>query len=465
MLKYGGFKVIRSCYQTLDVISEKVVKYSLVHGHQSDKLKKANDFDNCAHVCEILWKARKIELEDPRKQNFMLRHESYTHPNVIFEDGVTLLTLTPTHAIFAKCPVDVHAHSTGPFFYINQFNHCKHLILIPMNHFIALTNDVNALPFNPDSVSYVLLSNTGRCGSTLLTQLFEDKVKNAVAVSEPDFVMAMVTNHDDMNPALRQKMIKGCIFALTASAIRRFRHENPKSQHYNVLIKPKAHGIALTHEIAQAFPKMKHLYLYRNPTEYYKSLKTVYRALLHPVVDILMMKLSIKMEQDDFILSQFAMGNRSEKNEQLQLMKDTLKTYSSKQKTVLLIGLYVANLLSVKHQAKEFGIDFKVISFQELKDTPEAVFKDVIDFCGIAINEEANFKALPDSDSQQNSVLSRSNLSNYQTTVTDKEKKLIDALLQSCQLPSIAEFSNQSRDFQKQLQLQSHSLVCSQETI
>ncbi|TRY75435.1 hypothetical protein TCAL_09502 [Tigriopus californicus] len=432
MLKYGGFKMIRSFYQTLDVISEKVVKYSLVHGHQSDKLKKANDFENCAHV-----------------------HESYTHPNVIFEDGVTLLTLTPTHAIFAKCPedIDVHAHSTGPFFYINQFNHCKHLILIPLNLFIALTNDVDALPFNPESVSYVLLSNTGRCGSTLLTQLFEDKVKNAVAISEPDFVMAMVTNHENINYAFRQKLIRGCVFALTASAIRRFKHDNPKNQHYNVLIKPKAHGIALTPELAQAFPSMKHLYLYRHPIEYYKSLKAVYRALLHPLVDILMMKLSIKMEQDEFILSQFPFANRSDTNEHLQLMKGALNAYSSKQKTVLLIGLYVANLLSIKHQAKELGIDFKVISFQELKDTPEIVFKDVIDFCGIAINEDANFKALPDSDSQQNSVLSRSNLSNYQTPVTDQEKKLIDALLQICHLPSILEFSNHSLEFQKQLQL------------
>jgi hypothetical protein len=50
-----------------------------------------------------------------------------------------------------------------------------------------------------------------------------------------------------------------------------------------VLIKPKAHGISIAKELSELYPDMKHLYMYRHPEEYVRSLRTVYRSLLHPV--------------------------------------------------------------------------------------------------------------------------------------------------------------------------------------
>ena len=93
------------------------------------------------------------------------------------DPSVTLLSVDEDHAIFVDCgEVDVHDHiRTGPFFYINQFNHCERIIQIPIPQFMKLMEDnAEASPI-PD-VNLILLSNTGRCGSTLLTQLFEKQV-------------------------------------------------------------------------------------------------------------------------------------------------------------------------------------------------------------------------------------------------------------------------------------------------
>ena len=59
---------------------------------------------------------------------------------------------------------------------LQQFNHCQRIIQIPIPQFMKLMED-NAEASPTSDVNLILLSNTGRCGSTLLTQLFEKQVR------------------------------------------------------------------------------------------------------------------------------------------------------------------------------------------------------------------------------------------------------------------------------------------------
>ena len=68
--------------------------------------------------------------------------------------------------------------------YINQYNLCSELIRMPNESFLRLADELG----DPMG-KIVILSNTGRCGSTLLTQLFEQLPKT-VAISEPEVLMA-----------------------------------------------------------------------------------------------------------------------------------------------------------------------------------------------------------------------------------------------------------------------------------
>jgi len=47
---------------------------------------------------------------------------------------------------------------------------------------------------------------------------------------------------------------------------------------------------------------MKHLYMYRHPEEYVRSLRTVYRSLLHPVARSLLLYISFGMGMQVSIL-------------------------------------------------------------------------------------------------------------------------------------------------------------------
>jgi len=73
MLSYIGFKSLRSLSEVLNAFSTALITYSVKNGWQSEKKDKADNFDTCAHVFNIVWKARKIELEGAKLGNFMLK--------------------------------------------------------------------------------------------------------------------------------------------------------------------------------------------------------------------------------------------------------------------------------------------------------------------------------------------------------------------------------------------------------
>ena len=127
---------------------------------------------------------------------------------------------------------------------------------IPLDYFVQLAEEIGDPPG-----TLVLLSNSGRCGSTLLTQLFEG-MPNTLAISEPEVLMPFAHDalFDDVPRERRLVLIRSCIRLLCKSA-RIDKNGVPPT----VLIKPKAHGIAIAKELSELYPEMKHLYMYRHP--------------------------------------------------------------------------------------------------------------------------------------------------------------------------------------------------------
>jgi len=73
MFSYLGFKSVRSLSEVFNAFSSALITYSVKNGWQREKRSKADHFDTCAHVFDIVWKAKRIELEGARLGNFMLK--------------------------------------------------------------------------------------------------------------------------------------------------------------------------------------------------------------------------------------------------------------------------------------------------------------------------------------------------------------------------------------------------------
>lgn len=289
-----------------------------------------------------------------------------------------------------------------------------------------------------------------------MTQLFEE-LPGTVAISEPEALMPFAADRDlfrknandesedeSMEGPKRKEYLRAVIEALCFSARKEI--QNANNRRCNIVIKPKAHGIGVTKELADLYPEMHHLYLFRHPTQYVTSLKSVFDSLLHPVIHSTLMRLSIKMGVESFLLSHFSRLDHP-KARQMKRLIDTVEM--KKNKLNLFAALFCSNMMSVQEQS-EYGINFKVVSYHELieKENVDRIVIDLARFCHI---DHDNRVELPEGDSQTNSGLSRQHLQSYKKSLGEDEIELIDNVLNECGFPSCKDFPIDSHSMATQV--------------
>ncbi len=363
------------------------------------------------------------------------------------------MSITEDSVLFAVCDVDVHSHDVGPFFYINQFNHVKRIIRIPIQHFITVVKTEGPEHVPEEDLKLVFLSNVGRCGSTVLTQVFE-KLPHTVSISEPECLMPFAADPDlfstkkvedqQQRGFTRQEALEACIVALVASS------NAGGETKTNIVIKPKAHAIAVTTEIDEIFRgRVKHLYLYRHPAQYVTSVTTVFNSLLHPVVRSAVVRFSIKMGMENFLMTHFP--DRSSRR--AQSMRSLMDKVDLTKNSYRFAALFCANILSLVEHCETGGLDFKFVSYHELIKDTDSVMAEVSRYCGMEGRLEGEERlALPEGDSQGNSGLSRQHLNNYKKSLDDNKIREIDHVLQAFKLPTCETFPIDSRSFEKMLE-------------
>ena len=89
------------------------------------------------------------------------------------------MCLDTKYAWFAICHESVFNHTSGPFVCINQYDYIDYVVRIPLKFFIQLAANIAPIPAD---LNIVLLTNIGRCGSTLLSQMFEE-MPNTITIS------------------------------------------------------------------------------------------------------------------------------------------------------------------------------------------------------------------------------------------------------------------------------------------
>ena len=77
----------------------------------------------------------KQEKFDSKAQNQIIAftfeyfsHEDFVHPEVIFSENVSLMSLDHEQVLFAVSNAEVHLHSVGPFYPQNQYRNLYHII-------------------------------------------------------------------------------------------------------------------------------------------------------------------------------------------------------------------------------------------------------------------------------------------------------------------------------------------------
>lgn len=320
--------------------------------------------------------------------------ETIDPKNIIENPNISLYCLEPQNqrAIFVKIPLDIDL-SQSPFLYQAQYENAQTLLAVPFEEFYQLASEIE--PIN----KLVLIYSVGRCGSTLLSKVF-NQVDPVLSLSEPDVFSQIVgmRNPDGSSDREIARLLEVCIYLQCKPTL--------KGKPACCVIKLRSFCIELGDLIRQIFPDATEIFLYRNAEDVVKSSIRAFQFLSNLLPTI--------KENIDFY-SRF-----------IPLLKDYSSYIDFTDSHA--IDLHTTAWLSVMQRylslyAQRSSIC--AVRYEDLVVNPQQIIASIFKKCGLPIAEVANAYKVFEKDSQRGSNLSQEN-----TRQNDREQPDILAIHQ-----------------------------------
>ncbi len=186
----------------------------------------------------------------PDRADFLTIHEGFKPIQYLRRDEVTLYTADEFNAYFVETneDVDIYSSDTEPLLYQSQFQHAQKLLKVPWEVCHHFAKEL-AKHGNP---KVILLSNTSRCGSTLLAQMFECTGRVLTLSGVEVFVKIVKWPH-----LLNQRT------GILETVIRLYTKPH-RMKPLAFLLKPKGGCTPLVPQVYAACPWVHHIFMYRN---------------------------------------------------------------------------------------------------------------------------------------------------------------------------------------------------------
>ena len=141
-------------------------------------------------MCNIEWRYNFEPAYANSIRDFLLSHHSFTSPDVVLQDNMTLYSIDMDKAIFVEAAnnLRVWERECGSFYSEMQYRYATRVIVIYSETVKRLLSK-----FALNVPRLILISNIERCGSTLLAQAFDCSGK-CVAFCEPSVINALNAN-------------------------------------------------------------------------------------------------------------------------------------------------------------------------------------------------------------------------------------------------------------------------------
>jgi len=166
--------------------------------------------------------------------------------------------------VFVETEPDFDPAETGPFYFQSQRDHAIRLYTVPFDEYHRV---IAELP-NTHTHNMLLVYNTSRCGSTLLSKCC-DKITEMQAISEPDVFTSLAHIAAEANGSRDRDIIK---LARSSGKLLAFlrRHKHPDRD--AICLKFRFQTIYINKLIKEALPDAKPIFLYRNALDVIDSM-------------------------------------------------------------------------------------------------------------------------------------------------------------------------------------------------
>jgi len=396
-LKAAGWEVMIfsfSCVQRL---------YWLLNGtySQVSKSRSLEHYGTSAQVMNIHGRFKIDEYLFPAKRSdFLLTHDRFEHPDYILKDHVTLYQVDEKEAIFVEAPEghELWRSQYSAFFMNAQFRHALKIIILPIESFHRLAAQIG----DPPIVTF--LSNTARCGSTLLTHMFEH-TDQVVAISEPS-ALNIVTKLTETKGAQVEKIVVSTVRLLCKPT---------KLKEAGYVLKLTAPGMTEQDKLAAMFPTASHLFMYRNPVKVAQSLYRLSEEM--PMVKT---------------IYYFGKGSASRFGMGLALMGMPCDEFKLKCNHYFTMGVTISLICQRKYlMFRESGLDIVAVRYEDIVKNPTAAMKVILRHCKFPEDGAEKCKRALEIDSQAGTpmsteVIRRHATLNYEGPAKDESDLLCD---------------------------------------
>ena len=384
------------------------------------KFRNGHSFETSAQLGTILWKRKlsPISLVSPR--DFLCMYLSRVRPDYVLRPSVSLYSVTEKEAIFVETDetVNIYSSDVNPFLYIAQFNRSKKVIKMPLQSFHQLAENIG-----DSKIPVIWLSNTGRCGSTILCQVFES-VPGTLVLAEND------TPQNIVYLLKSNKLSKAEYQSLLTSTVRVLCKPHPGTE--RIFIKTRALAVGLMADLSTLFPNIKQMFMYRNCLETVSS----WLAIMLSVPGLVVTRVFVDNETFSAAVPIF----RTWLHAVIIFESQESRAVPLKTNTVGMLTYMLANYLLLARDAMSRDKTIMPIKYEDIVSEPLRTCEFIFERMGLDLKDLNGAVAAFSKDSQRGSVLSRSLVgTDPRRRISATDRMMADEILKSYNFPCMGE--------------------------
>lgn len=304
-------------------------------------------------------------------------------------------------AIFVETPPEVDL-SERPFLYQAQYDNAIRLYSMSYKSFLKLANMMR----QPDK-QLILIHSVGRCGSTLLSTVFNN-LPDVLSLSEPEAFTEIVKRREP--DGSNEEEMAQLLDAVIQVQCRPTNQIVPKTY----AIKFRSFSTVMIDLLHRVAPQSNHIFLYRNAEDRARSIARAFKTVEAENEEMDAANLRVRSKFVPLI-SQYA--DRATNGTLSKVEFSMLAWLSGMQKYVEL------------HEA---GIPMCAVRYEDMIAEPEKIVRSLFEYCDLPTTPERialGVKAF-ERDAQQGSSLARKNLKqDEQNQLTEEHLQEIHQLL------------------------------------
>ena len=386
----------------------------------NNTFQRFNKNSDKALIGRIIWRRKLAVFINNDPSDFLCLSYDLVESDYVLKPNVSLYCVSRDEATFVETPENLNLYSSdeNPFLYMAQFDKGTRVIRMSISTFCSIAKTIG-----DPRVPVVWITSTGRCGSTILSQVFE-AIPGTLTLAEPEAPqsIALMWKFKQVGHSKLEMILRAVIRMLC----------KPHPGITMFCIKGTPAALPIMADVSRLFPDIKHIFSYRDCL----GTVTSWLGLMTATPYTVALRASIDHE---WFASVIPLG----RNHFIKLLINVPSKFhhvSLKTNTAGLFTHFWANNVLIAGNAISHHKSIVPVKYECLLNDPMGTCSRLFENIGIDNRYLDIVVEVFKKDSQRGTILSRSRVGDDPRRMISQEDRLeMDAILSRYGLPKLHE--------------------------